>query len=282
MRDFLRYVFKSREGLAAYLVYLASALGGIFLMHMLFLAVLKKDGTIDVLEADVFEPAAVLFSAVFFLVVMSRLLNLSVNGGISRRSFILGTAVICPVFAVITSVIIEAANMITAEIYSAFGVRLESITMSALYNEANIKSIAAHDPEFIFFEVCVIFLLVITAFAAVLIYLGTQKRFGTAAAVIVIGFFLMVLYISTHSFDGIGYTENLLEELDECMYQMNHVLYHDLLSEWDYYDEPVYTYAHCVMTFIMTGLGVFAAGYLLYLAALRRAPVRGKKQGGVI
>lgn len=154
--------------------------------------------------------------------------------------------------------------------------------MSALYNEANIKSIAAHDPEFIFFEVCVIFLLVITAFAAVLIYLGTQKRFGTAAAVIVIGFFLMVLYISTHSFDGIGYTENLLEELDECMYQMNHVLYHDLLSEWDYYDEPVYTYAHCVMTFIMTGLGVFAAGYLLYLAALRRAPVRGKKQGGVI
>ncbi|MBP3270644.1 MAG: hypothetical protein J6M17_00265 [Ruminococcus sp.] len=282
MRDFLRYVFKSREGLAAYLVYLASALGGLFLMYMLFLVVLKKDGAIDVLEADLFEPAAVLFSAVFFLVVMSRLLNISVNGGISRRSFILGTAVICPVFAVITSVIIEAANMITAEIYSAFGVRLESIMMSSLSSEANIKSIAAHDPEFIFFEVCVIFLLVITAFAAVLIYFGIQKRFGTAAAVIVIGFFLMMLYISRNTFYGYSYIDDLYGELDRCMHQMDYVLYHDLLSEWDYYDEPVYTYAHCVMTFILTGLGVFAAGYLLYLAALRRAPVRGKKQGGVI
>ena len=269
MREFLKFGFKSREGLISYLAMFGVSLCGLFMVHMVLLGVLKYDGggseTVHILIYEMLSP---LFAAAALSITAGRMMRTATNGGTSRRSFLLGMGLLCPVFAVISTAMTVIAYLITYAIFSANGMRLSNIGFEYI----GISSKLLLDPRVMIFNMTIIFSLMLLMYTLSLIYMGVKSRFGGKAGFAAAGLLGLSYFFSLEDYD-IGIFRNLLWYLEESSDDMY------LLFEYDPYyplDVPAHTFPGYLMIFIVTGAAFFLAAYLIYFLLARRAPVRGK------
>lgn len=283
MREFLNYSLRGQEGLRSYIKYLAVGLAALFIVNVQFIIIGKFDTTLDRVYINLYETVGVFFAAAIFGFIINRLMHISVNGGTSRMSILLGTGVLSLVFSAVTSVMIEAAYFITDGIYTIFGMKLDCMGMSNLSptyvnNEillANtIKNKLEYDPRFIFFNMCVVSMVIMLAYAGAILFVAVKQRINKYAAVISTGILAIIYWaVFTDQHPGSFFGE-MVSSMDNCLFNIAEILYPNPIEPYG-----CGTYPGAVIQFLSIGLGAFVAGYLIYVLLIIRAPVSGDKKG---
>ena len=276
MREFLRFSFKSREGLLSYLAMFGSCLLGLFLIHLLLLGILKYDGDSGITEIVIYEWAGAVCAGVSLAVTGGRMLRIAVNGGTSRKSYLYGMGIVSLVFSVISAAAIQLVYIITDLIFECFGMELDYFTHIFMVIHADYsKKINLLSPKIIFFNMIVILLLVLLAYTAALIYMGLKNRVGKKTGLAAAGL-LGFTYLISYAYYDIGVFRNIFAWLQYILYNIDDSILASDPAFKEYLIEPEFSYLEAVGIFVSVGLGFFAAAYLIYFLLARRAPVRGR------
>ena len=271
MGDFLKFSFRSREGLLSYIRIFGECLLGVMFISFLLLIVFIYDGD-KYIDIASFEVPAAFFAGGALIINLSRMLRFSVNGGTSRRSFLLSTGLMGLVYGAVSTVMIQLTVLFTALVYRCFGMKTVCFVSQYCYNEK--LKYGVFDPKIILLNISVVFFFVMLAFMAALVYLAVKSRWGTKIGAAAAGILLFVIYGSVEYSDIHGF-EWLFDGLEEAL---NYAEDNFLLPEppYVYMDNTYHSFGETLSMFLLAGLGLFTMAYLVYFLLLRRAPVRGR------
>ena len=188
MRKFFRYALRSSEGLREYLMLLGSVLGACFLINLILLIVLVANNYYEKAMMSLYEIVGAVAAGFGCASLADRLLRTSVSFGVSRKTYLRGMLCVLPVFALITTVMIQLALFLTDGIFRLAGYRLLYVANRIYNNESN------YDPRMLVLNLTVIFCLCIAAYALALLYAGCKSRFNRIVGVIAVSICFRIGY----------------------------------------------------------------------------------------
>ncbi len=270
MRGYLGYVFRGREGLRSYAAFMGAALGGLFVLHLFILIVLVKDDYFDHIDLMFYEGLGSLFAGAFFGIVTERLMKLSAFGGVSRRSFIIGTGVAGLLFAALTSAAIQVMYIITELVYRLFGMGLDCMVMSGIGTHRSEVAIA---PRTIIFNAAVTFFGIMLIYGFSVLFVGLRSRLRRAAPVIT-GAVVVFFGYSYDMYAGpLGELFGMLE--DRLMFS-EYAVAPEIFGTAASVNGISMTFGDGVLAFVVSGVLIFAVMYAVFALAVMRAPLRGR------
>ena len=284
MREFLGYAFRGKEGLRRYLKYFGLSLGVLFLLHiiLLIMGIISVNFRND--WKNIYESAGTAAAGIIFGIVLHDLIKISLHNGTSRISLLVGSGAVALTFGALTSVIIEAVYLLTDGIFRLAGMRLDCIIMcDERHNWAGgeqlsmqgMNDLIAHDPRFIFFSISEIFLLVMLAYTAVMVFLAVKHRtnlFGVLTASSLTAYCYFMVFIDYGG--SVTLRGELMSGLRDKMIYIGEILHPDPMAPGQY--------GGCigaVMAFLSTALMVFMTGYLVYALFILRVAAAKQKRG---
>lgn len=289
MREYIRFVMRSREGLYAYLRFLLIALGAVFAIYMVWLGILIHEGYNDVIFGSMrYAKLAVVAGGIACFVMTGRMMRISVSSGVSRKGFLRGHILMMLLFALVTSAAIILIFVITDAVYHLFG--LEFVAFETQLFPSN-----EYQPRIIAYNLANLFSQELFLYSIALLMFGFRKRFRLRIG-------LMPVFLAVCFFFVSPYGMRILYQEDLLGYIWNNPLMQYILTlrepvEWwmdiktvaDFSNTDVADMAQrigpdrfwicllqlagCAVTLYLLCSGVFGL-----LTA--RVPVRGKEQEG--
>ena len=195
MREYFRYMMRSRDGLYAYLRFLLTMLGVLFGVHMFLLAILigaDYYGADDQFGTMLYELFGIDAGGVACVVMTERLLRVCVSSGVSRKSFLKGQLLMMPLFALVTSAVIMLVSVLTDGVYRLFRIQFNSLAAQLFYITNQ------YQPRVLVYNLTVIFCIELLFYSFGLLIIGFRQRFnlgvGLIAAAVPGSYIFMSLY----------------------------------------------------------------------------------------
>lgn len=284
MRNYIRFVMRSRQGLYAYLRILLIVLGALFAVHMILLAVLaaaQYGGSFDSsFGTMLYELVGGGAGGLACAVMTDRMLRICVSEGVSRKSFLRGHRRMLPVFALATTAAIMLATMITDGAFHLFEIQFNTFAAQLSYISNQ------YQPRALAYNLVVVFCLELFFYTLGLLIIGFKERFSLLFGLIAV--FLTASLCSIRVFPVGGsftvfslsfplrYIGGLLECMDtwvDIEYITAYGLPNDINMRTDYFWPAVLILVACTVIWYLISYGVF-------FKLTAGAPVRGKKQEG--
>ena len=253
-----------------------------FLLYIMILIFLLKDGYLEGCDIAIYENFTPCFAALAFVIVTERMLGISVNGGVSRRTFIIGTGITAPVFAVITAILTEAAYLLTYPLFSLNGVRLDCFPTAIGFGlSTNVRQQLNLHPKMILFNTIIIFFVSMVTFAIALIFIECRHRLNSTAAVCFSIPAAIYAFLCSRDEAHINILIYDIIDLDRILYSLDMIILPDSFEPYSY-DALLPTYPEAICVFIFWSFVLFMISYLIFILLMYRVPVRGNSNGGEV
>lgn len=197
MREYFRYMMRSRDGLYAYLRFLLTTLGVLFGVHMFLFAILiraKHFGGGDEYGTMLYELFGIDAGGVACVVMTERLLRVCVGSGVSRKSFLKGQLLMMPFFALVTSAVIMLVSAFTDGVCHLFKIQFNSLAAQLYYNIFN-----QYEPHVLAYNLTILFCIELLFYSFGLLIIGFRQRYNLVVGLIAAA--VPASYIFTSLFD---------------------------------------------------------------------------------
>lgn len=195
MRNYIRFVMRSREGLYAYLRILLIVLGLLFAVHMVWLGMLMAEGGIHGESGfmRLYERIGIFAGGIACVVMTRRMLRICVSSGVSRKGFLCGHILMLLLFALVTSAAITLVSVITDGVYHLFGMKF--YTLAAQVSWASNQ----YQPRILAYNLTIVFCLELFLYSVALIITGFRQKFSVRIGLIAVFLAVCFVFISPYS-----------------------------------------------------------------------------------
>lgn len=274
MREYIRFVMRSRDGLFTYLTALLTVLGVLFAVHMIFLAALLLQGFHDHFSLMLYEVIGTGAGGIACMVMTERMLRICVSGGISRKSFLRGHFRILPWLAMLSTAAISLVYLITDGIFRLTGNVFDSFASVLFLGEFGDSQ---YQPRIILLNLTLLFCLELAVYMVAMLFVGVKNSFGLPAGLMTAGAIGLLCYVNlpvrSGPWSSFGLVLSLISDLGRWA-----DLKHITESGWNDMGPDIFLFSYLELAAVV--LIYYLLFYGLFALLTVRVPVRGKEQEG--